>query len=341
MSAEHDVSIENAPPNEQPAAAGGPIPDQERTAAGQAGRLERLVADLQAQTSILRATIDGIADAVVVVDENGHFTHVNAAAEPFLRLSDDIPEGDDGWKAAAGIFRSDGITPYPPGEHPLVRALGGEVVDNEEVFVRMPNMTEGIWLHTSSRPVYTQDKLFRGAVVIFRDISERKRGEREMAQRLIREKERNDQLERMRLAIEQLSIPILEVWQDVLAVPVIGVVDSTRAAEMMERVLEAVERKQCRFLIIDITGVDVIDTGTADRFLKLITAAEILGARCLLTGARAVVAQTLASLGMDLKGVAALRTLRHALSECIRAMEPTAQRPQLGDSMLAARQSRA
>lgn len=141
-------------------------------------------------------------------------------------------------------------------------------------------------------------------------------------------------------AIQQLSTPILEVWDSVLAVPVIGVMDSSRASDMMARVLEAVEQRQCRFLIIDITGVEVIDTATADRFLKLVTAVEILGARCFLTGARAVVAHTLASLGMDLKGLTTLRTLKHGLGECIRALEEMARQPQLKDVLLTAATSR-
>jgi rsbT co-antagonist protein RsbR len=116
---------------------------------------------------------------------------------------------------------------------------------------------------------------------------------------------------------------------------VIGIVDSARASDMMARVLEAVERKQCRFLIIDITGVDVIDTATADRFLKLVTAAEILGTQCFLTGARAGVAQTLASLGMDLKGLTTLRNLKHGIAECMRAMELMSRQSPLKDLSLA------
>jgi rsbT co-antagonist protein RsbR len=328
MSAEDDYSTQNAPENPPTSAASGLPSEPDPASVEQGRRLEQLVADLQSQSSILRATLDGIADGVLVADETGRFTHVNAAAQPFMKLSEE-PDPSTEWRKASGFFRSDGVTPYPPEEHPIARAMRGESVDNEVIFLRTSRMTEGMWLHTSARPVYTEDKVFRGAVGIFRDISEQRRWQQEMAQQLVREREKNDLLERMRSAIEQLSTPILEVWDEVLAVPVIGVVDSTRAADMMERVLEAVERKQCRFLIIDITGVDVIDTGTADRFLKLVAAVELLGARCFLTGVRAAVAQTLVSLGMDLKGLTALRTLRHALIECIRAMDQPAPRPQL------------
>jgi len=182
----------------------------------------------------------------------------------------------------------------------------------------------------SVKPVRV-DGAERGAVLICRDISERKRWELEMERQLVREREKNELLERMKDAMQVLSTPILEVWDDVLAVPIIGVVDSMRAAEMMERVLAEVERKQCRYLIIDITGVDVVDTATADRFGKLVTAVEILGAQCFLTGARAVVAQTMASLGVELGRLTTFRTLKHALSECMRLSAAAAARPRLED----------
>jgi rsbT co-antagonist protein RsbR len=302
-----------------------------RAAAAQERRIEELTAELEGQTGTFKATLDGISDAVMVVDENGTVIHLNAAAEQIVAVlrNDGAPTGED-WRYAPGIYRADMVTPYPPDEIPLTRALRGENVHNEELYLRWGSRAEGRWLETSARPIRIDGK-HRGAVTVFRDIGERKRWEREMEQQLVREKEKNDLCERMQGAIQQLSTPILEVWDDILAVPIIGVVDSMRASDMMERVLGEVERKQCRFLIIDITGVDIIDTATADRFVKLVTAVEILGARCFLTGARAVVAQTLASLGLDLGRLTTLRNLKHALGECIRLMDDGARQPQIRD----------
>jgi rsbT co-antagonist protein RsbR len=293
--------------------------------------------ELLAENAALREQVDtntrimnSISDAVCVADETGRLIHTNAAAAPVLKLLG-VRNVDEEWKASPSFFRADGTTPYVEDELPLARALRGETVDNEDLYVRQPGQTEGVWVQCSARPLYGPDNTQRGAVAIFRDVSERKRWERELERQLVREKEKNELLERMRSAIDELSTPILEVWDDVLAVPVIGIVDSRRAADMMERVLEAVERRQCRFLILDITGVDIVDTATADRFLKLVTAAEILGAQCLLTGARATVAATLASLGMDLKGLTTLRNLKHGLVECIRAMEHVSRKPALNE----------
>src|SRR5262249_46896431 len=154
------------------------------------------------------------------------------------------------WNKSQIVFRSDGVTHYPPEEFPLARALRGEIVHKDEFVLRGPRHGDGIWIQCDARPIRGPDGALHGGGAIFREINEQKRYEREMERQLIREKEKNDQLERMRKAIEQLSTPIIEVWDDVLAIPIIGVVDSSRAADMMGRVLEAVERTQCRFLLI-------------------------------------------------------------------------------------------
>ena len=88
---------------------------------------------------------------------------------------------------------------------------------------------------------------------------------------------------------------------------------------MMERLLEEVVRKQSRFAIIDLTGVEIVDTATADHFVKLVKAVQLLGTQCILTGIRPAVAQTLVALGIELGSVATLRNLKHALTECIRS----------------------
>jgi rsbT co-antagonist protein RsbR len=280
----------------------------------------RLMTQLEDRTRVLSATLDAIADGVAVTDLEGNFLHFNPAAEEIAGLGR-VQAPPDEWTAKYGVFRGDMVTPFPPAELPLVRALGGEHVDGVELFMRHHRKPDGIWVLASARPVVDERRAIRGGVVVFRDISDRKRWEAELELQLVREREKTLALERMRNAMQELSTPILEIWDDVLALPVIGVVDSRRSADMMERLLREVEHKQCRFVIIDITGVEVIDTATADHFLKIVSAVGILGARCVLTGARGAVAQTLASLGMDLGPLVTLRNLKHALRECLRMMD--------------------
>jgi anti-anti-sigma regulatory factor len=127
-------------------------------------------------------------------------------------------------------------------------------------------------------------------------------------------------IERQRFAIQELSTPVLQLWNNVLAMPIIGVVDSRRSAEIMERLLSEITAKQSRFVILDITGVEIVDTKTADHFIKVIKAAELLGTKCILTGIRPAVAQTLVEIGVDLSSIATLRTLQDGLGECMRLM---------------------
>lgn len=127
-------------------------------------------------------------------------------------------------------------------------------------------------------------------------------------------------IERQRFAIQELSTPVLQLWTNVLAMPIIGVVDSRRSAEIMERLLSEITARQSRFVILDITGVEIVDTKTADHFIKVIKAAELLGTRCVLTGIRPAVAQTLVEIGVDLSSITTLRTLQDGLRECLRQM---------------------
>ncbi|HEX2643355.1 MAG TPA: STAS domain-containing protein [Thermoanaerobaculia bacterium] len=122
-----------------------------------------------------------------------------------------------------------------------------------------------------------------------------------------------EMIEMQQAAIRELSSPIIEVWNGVLCLPVVGIVDSQRSAEMTEALLDTIVTKQARVAIVDITGIDVMDTKTADHFVKMAKAVRLLGAECILTGINPGIAQTLTHIGVDLTGVRTLRNLRDAL----------------------------
>jgi len=122
-----------------------------------------------------------------------------------------------------------------------------------------------------------------------------------------------EMIEMQQAAIRELSTPIIEVWAGVLCLPVVGIVDSQRSAEMTETLLETIVNKQARTVIVDITGIDVMDTKTADHFIKMAKAVRLLGAECILSGINPGIAQTLTHIGVDLTGIRTLRNLRDAL----------------------------
>jgi len=137
---------------------------------------------------------------------------------------------------------------------------------------------------------------------------------------------KTETIARQQKAIRDLSTPILQVWDGVLALPMIGVVDSTRTAAVMDDLLGAVARTQARFAILDLTGVEVVDTQTAAYLLDLIRAIQLLGAEGIITGIRQSVAQTIVGLGVDLGGILTLGNLQAGLRHCIAAMQRTAAR---------------
>jgi rsbT co-antagonist protein RsbR len=124
-------------------------------------------------------------------------------------------------------------------------------------------------------------------------------------------------IEQQRMAIRELSTPVIEVWQNVLCLPVVGVMDTTRSAEMTETLLRAVVEKQALCTIIDVTGIEVMDTGTADHFLRMAKAVRLLGAECVITGISPGIAQTIVHMGVDLTGVVTHRSLRDALGRYV------------------------
>lgn len=130
-------------------------------------------------------------------------------------------------------------------------------------------------------------------------------------------------VDRQHKAIMQLSSPIIQVWDGVLTLPVVGVVDSARTAQIMEDLLGAIVRSGARYAILDLTGVDSVDTNTADNFLRIARAVQMLGAKSIITGIRPAVAQTMVSLGADLQNVTTLATLQDGLKACMRSMGVT------------------
>lgn len=142
-----------------------------------------------------------------------------------------------------------------------------------------------------------------------RYIAELERSKRELQEQLTT-------IARQQLAIHELSTPIVEVWEDILLLPIIGSMDAQRAQEMTEKLLDRVRQSRSRCIIVDITGVDVVDTNTANSVLKMTRASRLLGAFCVVTGIRPEIARTLIQLGVEMEGLRTLRTLKDGLREC-------------------------
>lgn len=126
-------------------------------------------------------------------------------------------------------------------------------------------------------------------------------------------------IEAQRSAIQEMSVPILPVAEGVLVLPMVGALDSARIAQAQARALHAVETMRAAFLIVDITGVPVVDTQVARGLLELVQATGLLGARVLLVGIRPEVAQTVVGLGIDLGAIVTRATLQQGVGYTIQA----------------------
>lgn len=121
-------------------------------------------------------------------------------------------------------------------------------------------------------------------------------------------------------SIRELSTPIIEVWDDILALPIVGKVDTQRSEEIMIALLGKVIASRSRCVIIDVTGMDLVDTQTADYLLRIARCVALVGAYCVLSGVSPAIAQTLVQLGVDLSRLRTLRSLKDGIKDCIRHM---------------------
>ena len=139
---------------------------------------------------------------------------------------------------------------------------------------------------------------------------------RELRQSRAMLQERLATIERQRIAIKDLSTPMLEVWEHILALPVIGIIDADRSMDLTSTLLQRIADKGYQCLIVDVTGVNDVDPATAELLIKLIRATRLLGTYCVVTGVQHEIARTLVERGVSLHEVKTLRSLKDGLRYC-------------------------
>jgi rsbT co-antagonist protein RsbR len=129
---------------------------------------------------------------------------------------------------------------------------------------------------------------------------------------------REDVIQRQQRELLELSTPVVRLWDNILALPLIGTLDSARTQVVMQNLLQAIVETRSDYAIIDITGVPVVDTLVAQHLLKTVSAARLMGADCLISGIRPQIAQTIIHLGVDLSEVTTKATLADAFDLALR-----------------------
>ena len=129
---------------------------------------------------------------------------------------------------------------------------------------------------------------------------------------------REDVISRQQQEMLELSTPVVRLWENILALPLIGTLDSARTQIVMQNLLEAIVSTRSDYAIIDITGVPIVDTLVAQHLLKTVAAARLMGADCMISGIRPQIAQTIIHLGVDLSEVTTKATLADAFAVALK-----------------------
>ncbi|KFE57558.1 STAS domain-containing protein [Pseudomonas syringae] len=137
------------------------------------------------------------------------------------------------------------------------------------------------------------------------------------------QKSRESVIKRQQEELLELSTPVVKLWDGVLALPMIGTLDSQRTQVVMESLLQRIVDTGSEIAIIDITGVPTVDTLVAQHLLKTVTAIRLMGADCIISGVRPQIAQTIVHLGLDLQGVVTKANLADALALALRRLGMT------------------
>src|SRR5262247_1334883 len=134
------------------------------------------------------------------------------------------------------------------------------------------------------------------------------------------QKGREEVIRRQQQEMLELSTPVVKLWDGILALPLIGTLDSARTQVVMEALLQKIVETGSGLAIIDITGVPTVDTLVAQHLLKTVTAARLMGADCIISGIRPQIAQTIVHLGVELGNVTTKATLADAFTIALRRL---------------------
>lgn len=142
------------------------------------------------------------------------------------------------------------------------------------------------------------------------------------------QKTRDEIIQRQQQDMMELSTPVVKLWQGILALPLIGTLDSARTQVVMENLLQSIVETGADIAILDITGVQTVDTLVAQHLIKTVTAARLMGAECIISGIRPQIAQTIVHLGIELQGIVTKATLADAFAVALQKTGLTVTRVQ-------------
>ncbi len=261
-------------------------------------KLEQRTQELRQSEARQRAILTSLSEVVFTLDEEGRFTSYHVPKEQ--AAFHDAPE-----RVLGRHMRE--VMPELIADL-LLGAIAELTQDDAPRTVNYAREQQGEVRFFSAKLSILRDPVTerRGVTVIERDVTDRVRSEHALEERLAL-------IQRQQETIQAMSTPIIQVWEGVLALPLVGLIDDRRAATITESLLETIVRTRARVAILDMTGVDVVDTAIAAHFIKIVHAVELLGAECLISGIQPAVAQTMTMLGAGIGRARTFGTMRSAL----------------------------
>lgn len=253
--------------------------------------------ELSLEATVFREILRHVPASVWAVDKRGMFTfHEGKGLEAF-NLKPGQLLGMDVFELYANTSGIPDIRKAYEGESSHSFNEQGDILNTENWYF----------------PVRSRSGEITGAAGFTIDVSESKRIERELTAKI-------ELIQQQQSVIRSLSTPIIQVWDNVLTLPMLGAVSSQRTAEVMDSLLSEIVSTRARYAILDLTGVQHMDTATAGHLVSLVRAIRLLGAEGIITGIQPAIAQTLAGLGVELAGIVTLSNLREGLRYCMRGM---------------------
>ncbi len=250
--------------------------------------------------SLVELSPDGIA-----IHRNGHFLYMNTSG---MRIM--------GAESLEAVQTRSVIEYVHPDYRHLVQARVQSTQQQqtivhfiEEQFIRLDGAV--IDVEVAGTPITHRGE--PASQVIFRDITERKQAEQSARAVL----EQQQIIAAQQAAIRELSTPLIPLSPTVVLMPLVGSIDSNRAQMVLETLLEGIAAHQAETAILDITGVQVVDTQVANALIQAAQAVRLLGAQVVLTGIGPAMAQTLVHLGADLSSIITRGSLQSAVAEAL------------------------
>jgi rsbT co-antagonist protein RsbR len=266
-------------------------------------QLRQRVAELERQNRSYQHVIDALPMRIFWKDRDGRYLGCNR------HLAADAGRAT----TAELIGLTDYDMPWGATEAELYRADDRAVIERGEPRLKLiePQQTPSgaqIWLETNKVPLRDGDDTY-AVLGTYEDVTKRQEEEEE------RLREQQSIIDAQASILAELSTPLIPLREGVLLLPLVGAIDSRRALQVLETLLEGISAHQAEIAILDITGVRVVDTQVADGLLRAARAAKLLGANVYLSGISAEIAQTLVQLGTDLNQIVTFGSLQNAVAQ--------------------------